>query len=217
MKELRRDVQTPPKLSLANNLWVGKIPWELQRLTLPEQLLIAHLYPRVYIFKLFPKTFAARSDGTTLQRGMRGNVSTFMLNVDDVAAMIKGDLMPRPPAILASIISVTFIGVGSYSPEALRTIFRVRRQAVLEALLWLKENNKKYYGSIKIDTEQLQNLPEDDVPPEILDILRQSDDIDVVDQENGGYVRTETGSYGECRKLSGVWSNILNPPFRCSE
>jgi hypothetical protein len=29
LKELRRDIETPPQLLLTNNLWVGNVPWEL--------------------------------------------------------------------------------------------------------------------------------------------------------------------------------------------
>lgn len=39
--------------SLANNLWIGDVPWVLKTLTFPEQLLIALAYARVYVFKLF--------------------------------------------------------------------------------------------------------------------------------------------------------------------
>ncbi|KAJ8590527.1 hypothetical protein M405DRAFT_861259, partial [Rhizopogon salebrosus TDB-379] len=37
---------SPPALSLANGMWIGRVPWQLQVLTFPEQLLIALLYPR---------------------------------------------------------------------------------------------------------------------------------------------------------------------------
>ena len=103
--DLKKTSLLPPKFSLANNLWVGAVPAELSSLTFPEQLLIAHLYPRVYVFKLFPKSGAGSADG--LQRGMRGNVSTYELNVDAMAAMVQGQLMPRPPAVLSSLILFT--------------------------------------------------------------------------------------------------------------
>ena len=76
LKELRNESDKPPALSLANNLWIGCIPWELQVLTFPEQLLIALLYPRVYVFKLFPNDVHYRPEDSMLQRGMRGTVST---------------------------------------------------------------------------------------------------------------------------------------------
>jgi hypothetical protein len=97
--------QSPPKLSLANNMWIGCIPWELQHLTFLEQLLIALLYPQVFVFKLYPKHGVGSSE--QLQWAMKGNVSTYNLNIEGISTMIVGDLMPRPPAILASIISVT--------------------------------------------------------------------------------------------------------------
>jgi hypothetical protein len=201
-KDLERDIETPPKFSLANNLWIGRVPWELDRLTLPEQLLIAHLYPRVYVFKLYPKFYFRQSDRLTLQRGMRGNVSTYKLNTDDMTSMIKGNLMPRPPSILASIISVTFIGLGAIPDRGIHTIFRVRRYVVLQALQWLKKNNPKYYGAIEIDMDQINNLPEDDVPSEITSAIRQSYDLDVVEQENGGYVRDDNDANGKMKILS---------------
>ena len=53
--DLKKDDHHPPKHSLANQLWIGRTPWALDVLTSPEQLLIALVYPRVYVFKLFPK------------------------------------------------------------------------------------------------------------------------------------------------------------------
>ena len=58
-----------PRLSLANDMWIGRVPWELDRLTLPEQMLIALLYPRVYVFKLHTKS-GYDPDVSTLQRAM---------------------------------------------------------------------------------------------------------------------------------------------------
>ena len=119
--ELKKPSKLPPKLSLANNLWVGTVPIELSSLTFPEQLLIAHLYPRVYVFKLFPKSGGGSADG--LQRGMRGNVSTYELNTDAMAAMVEGQLMPRPPAVLSSLIAITYIGVGRIPKNWIHSTF----------------------------------------------------------------------------------------------
>ncbi|OCH87122.1 hypothetical protein OBBRIDRAFT_837649 [Obba rivulosa] len=191
LSALKKNSQQPPKYSLANGLWVGKVPWHLQVLTIPEQMLIALLYPRVYVFKLFPKQVGSGRDPSTLQRAMRGNVSTYELNIEGVASMVQGKLMPRPPAILASIISVTFIGIGQLPHKWLRTTFRVRRQFVHEALQWLKENNWKYYGDIEIDSQRICDLPEDDIPLEIMNVTRQSTDTGLVAQESEGYVPLE--------------------------
>ena len=123
--ELREESanETPPRLSLANNLWIGRIPWQLEVLTFPEQLLIALLYPCVYVFKLFPKDVNYRPDASTLQRGMRGTVSTYDLDMEGAASMIQGNLLPRSMTILPSIISVTFISRGELPKRWLQSTF----------------------------------------------------------------------------------------------
>lgn len=199
LTELESDRDKPPRFSLANNLWIGRVPWQLQTLTFPEQLLIALLYPRVYVFKLYPKDPQFRPDPATLQRGMRGNVSTYDMNLEDVSSMIHGDFLPRPPIVLSSIISVTFIGRGTLPKRYLWTIFRVRRQFVFEALVWLKANNPKYYGRIQIDHARIQQLPEDDVPDEITSLVRHTTDTALVDQESAGYVPVDEEPRGEIR------------------
>ena len=187
--DLKKNLLLPPKFSLANNLWIGEVPMELSTLTFPEQLLIAHLYPRVYVFKLFPKSGGGSAEG--LQRGMRGNVSTYELNANAVLEMVEGKLMPRPPAVLSSLISITYIGLGRVPRNWIHSTFRVRRYHIARALAWLKANNPKYYGDVVISQQQLNQLPEDDVPDEILGVIRKLDDVGIVDQESAGYVRTD--------------------------
>ncbi|PSS32096.1 hypothetical protein PHLCEN_2v2137 [Hermanssonia centrifuga] len=188
LDHLERIEHGPPPLSLANDLWIGPIPWELQVLTVPEQLLVALLYPRVYVFKLFPKDKDFRPKDDTLQHGMRGNVSTYEQDIDGVAAMVEGHLMPRPVEILSRVLTITYIGRGQLLKHSLHSTFRVRREVVKRALLWLKTNNPKYYGDIQIDEERLGSLPDDDVPSEIFDVARHTPDIGIVDQEAPGYV-----------------------------
>lgn len=188
LRDLRKQVDLPPRFSLANNLWVGAVPVELSSLTFPEQLLISHLYPPVYVFKLFPKSGGATAG---LQCRMRGNVSTYELNVYSMTEMVEGKLMPRPLAVLPSLIMITYIGIGRIPKNWLHSTFRVWRHHVSRALTWLKENNPKYYGDIVISAGELDQLPEDDVPDEILGVIRQSTDEGLVDQESSGYVRTE--------------------------
>lgn len=210
LSDLKKTSSLPPKFSLANNLWIGAVPAELSTLTFPEQLLIAHLYPRVYVFKLFPKSGAGPMEG--LQRGMRGNVSTYELNVDAMTAMVEGQLMPRPPTILSSLIAITYIGAGHIPKNWIHSTFRVRRHHVSRALHWLKVHNPKYYGNIAISQQQLNQLPEDDVPDEILGVIRQSNDLGLIDQESAGYIRTDDiGLSSSLRRRTMLKSG---PPFR---
>lgn len=186
----------PPKHALANGTWIGKVPFELKGLTVPEQMLIALLFPRVYVFKLFPKKNMGVRSVDQLQRAMRGNVSTYELNATAAADMVEGRLMPRQPTILASLISVTFIGRGKLPKDWLRSTFRVRRAVVRRALYWLKNNNHALYGNIEIDSARLELLPEDDVPEEICAIVRHSSDEGVIDQESAGYVPLDEDNEG---------------------
>jgi hypothetical protein len=122
---------------------------------------------------------------------MCGNVSTYELNVSAATEMVEGLLMPRRPSVLASLIAITYIGTGPLRQKWLHSIFRVRRFHVARALEWLKINNPTYYGNITISPNRLSDLPEDNVPEEILNVIQHSTDMGLVDQESSGYVRTE--------------------------
>ncbi|CCO34495.1 ATP-dependent helicase RRM3 [Rhizoctonia solani AG-1 IB] len=73
--------------------------------------------------------------------------------------------MPRRTTILPSLIAVTFIGRARLAKSQLKTLFRVRR-----------------------------NLPEDEIPEEILASVRWEKDEDVATQESAGYVPTNVDS-----------------------
>ncbi|PSS36933.1 hypothetical protein PHLCEN_2v1224 [Hermanssonia centrifuga] len=186
-KHLSSASDGPPHLALANNMWIGHIPWELQVLTLPEHLLIALVHPRIYIIKLYPKDKDFRPDPATLQRGMHGNVSTYAQDINGVASMLEGQLLPQPLEVLSSVLTVTYIGKVQLPKVSLHSTFCVCCNVVQQALLWLKFQNRKYYGNIDIDESQLEEYPEDNVPIEIADIICQTNNTRVVDKENGGY------------------------------
>ncbi|KAJ7246450.1 hypothetical protein C8J57DRAFT_1438210 [Mycena rebaudengoi] len=118
-------------------------------------------------------------EGNSAQRGMRGTVSTFDLDSEGISAMIAGDLMPRPPEVLASVIAVTYTELGELPKNWLHNTFRVRRDVAY---------NPKYYGHITIDAARIQALPEDDVPVAITGVIRQSTDTGIIEQESDGYV-----------------------------
>jgi hypothetical protein len=195
MRDLEQgDAHTkPPKFSLANELWIGRTPWQLSILTLPEQLLVALLYPRVFVFKLFPKK-SSGYNANTLQSALKGTVSSYALNMDDIARMVDGNLLPRPPRILASLIAISFIGVGKLPKAWVLRTFRVRRLVVAEALEWLRVYNPSYYGDISISHEHLNMLPEDGVPEEVTTTIRESEDSALCEIEHRGYVPEEMES-----------------------
>jgi hypothetical protein len=185
-KSLQNPSNGPPAFSLANNLWIGPMPVELQALTLPEQLLISRIYPRVFIVKLRPKKHAG-GDPNTMQSGLRGNVTSFAMNTDKICSMVSGSLMPQNPSVLASLITIAYIGSGALPKMWLTHAFKVRRQRIVDALLWLKANNR-HYSDIVIDTAQLNFIPEDDVPVELLATVRQETDETMANTEGASYV-----------------------------
>jgi hypothetical protein len=188
-KSLQASAETPPRLSLVSGLWIGQVPIELSSLTLPESLLIAHTYPRTFVCKLWPKDRRGINP-SQLQSALKGNVTSFGLNVQSVSDMISGNLMPRPPRLLASLITITFISRFPLPAKWLRGTFRVQRGHVRAALQWLKINNP-YYSNIEIDEESLAALPEDDVPHELLNIVREERDELNIERENDNYVPDE--------------------------
>ncbi|RDB16871.1 ATP-dependent DNA helicase PIF1 [Hypsizygus marmoreus] len=185
-RKLRND--TTPELSLANNMWIGEIPHELAVLTLPERLLIAKYFPAAYIVKLFPKKKGARYwDKRGMHSGIKGNVSTYRLDHSQVASMISGNQMPRPAMILSSIIGVTFVGPKGSPKLTLPDFLLVRRDRILKALQWLQSNNP-LWRDIVISQDRLDELPVNGIPAEILEGVRHSTDLEMLEQERDGYV-----------------------------
>lgn len=178
-----------PKLSLANGLWIGNIPRELAILTLPEKVLIGLHFPVSFIVKLYPQKKGARNwDTSAMNSGLRGNVSTYRLNTDDIAAMIEGHLLPRTPNILPATIGITIIGPKNLPARNLPQFLTVNRERVRQALVFLKRENSLYHN-ISISDAALNLLPLDStVPSELLSVVKHSSDTHSLDQEREGYV-----------------------------
>ncbi|KIY48991.1 hypothetical protein FISHEDRAFT_58577 [Fistulina hepatica ATCC 64428] len=124
----------PPKYSWVNNLWIGEVLIQLQCLTIPESLLISLVYPRVIITKLFPK---AR-----------------------IASMLEGNMMPRHPAILASILSITFIGKGKIPKNWIRQSFCLPAEDKVPQEIWRCIQHERDEGVL--DEEDGGYVVEDD-------------------------------------------------------
>ncbi|GLB41134.1 putative helicase family protein [Lyophyllum shimeji] len=175
-------------LALANGLWVGDIPHELAVLTLAERLLVARYFPVAYIVKLFLKDVnACFFDGEGANKGLKGNVSTYRLDTNEIAGMLEDRRMPPPARLLSSVLSVTFVGPRNIPESCLPHALRVRRRHVHDALRWMKNHNM-IYRDIEISEERLQELPANAVPIEILAGLRYSDDIGSLAREHASYV-----------------------------
>lgn len=180
-----------PVQSLANGVWVGAVPLELQILTLPERLLIARHFPAAYIIKLYPKKKGARAwSNAGFHSALQGNVSTYRLNTNDVAKLTGDGVLPPHASILAATIGVTFVGPKNLPEKTLPAFLRVNRARVRSALQWLKANNP-VYRQVIISAERLAELPEDGVPCEISSLARHCEDTSLLAQETDGYVPEE--------------------------
>ncbi|EAU80832.2 hypothetical protein CC1G_04942 [Coprinopsis cinerea okayama7 len=182
-----------PPLSLANDLWLGDVPRQLQDLSLPERLLIARYIPAAHVVKLYPKKVGSRHiEPDSLHSGLRGNVSSYPLDQRQIADMVTS-VKPAPLSLLSSTIAITFVGPKHVPLRwlygRLPRNFTVRRRKVREALLWLKQNNP-IYSCIEISQERLQALPENGVPTELYQVTRISDDLNGLTEEHRNYVPT---------------------------
>src|SRR5258708_3395296 len=115
--------------------------------------------------------------------------------------MLKGQKLPCPTHILASVITVTYIGHGVVPKNWLKTTFCVQCQKVLEALQWLIHHNA-FYAKFSIDQEILASLPEDDIPLEIQASMCQEPDSDILNREADGYVDVDLMIEGVTRYRS---------------
>ena len=134
----KRDKYTPKKFSAANNMIPCAVPPELQNLTQFEEMLIARAFPVIHVY--------TKPKGG--QRAYKGHVITFPQEVQQLA-----DILPRCPKDLPVLI-FTVNGKDNKSKD-----FTVRKQKVSDALHWLVENNP-LYQTVRIDYNQLENLPD---------------------------------------------------------
>ncbi|KAF7316587.1 ATP-dependent DNA helicase [Mycena chlorophos] len=190
-------------------MWLGEIPFALRILTLPERLLVSLNFPAAYIVKLYSK------DGSPeiANGALRGNVSTYKLHTEGIVDIVDGNRLPHPPQLLAATIAVTFVGRYKRALGVLPGIFRVRRNRVYDALVWLRQNNP-LYKNFDICNERLDDLPVDAVPDVILDNVRLSTDTDALAKEHASYVPDqETGISGEDDASHAAWKDAQTAFF----
>ncbi|KAG8214616.1 hypothetical protein J3R82DRAFT_9689 [Butyriboletus roseoflavus] len=171
-------------------------------LTLPERVLIACYYLAAYIIKLYPKRQGNFStDSSTLNSGLCGNVLSYQMNTQDIASMVQGHFLPPSPKILSATISVTFIGPGNIRDHCLPSILMVSRSHVRNALKFLCCENPLYHNII-ISDNNLDLLPINAVPEEIIRVVQQSEDVEALEKEQADYVlEDEFDNNGESVQL----------------
>lgn len=178
-----------PKFSLANNTWIGDIPFKLLILTVPERILILIFYPAVHVYKLYPKLIQGKWFNM-LNEKLRGNVSTYRLHPQRMVDALSGSMLPQKPEVLASLISVTMVGKKRCEESTLRGLLQVRRWRMLDAVVWLKQNNPFYYN-ISIDEDALNQFPEEGIPQSILANIKFIDEESSVNNINEEFIQDD--------------------------
>ena len=161
----KRDKGNPKLFSQENDMDPGAVPLEFQALTEMEGMLIARACPVMCVY---------RKHGG--QRGYKGHV----LNLPQD---IQGFLTKLP----ANVTELPYLIIRRHGAENTHRDCKVRREKVLQAITWLKENNP-FYADIEIDYEALKRLPVDGITS---DLPTTDDPQQDVQQDN------ETGTIEE--------------------
>ena len=119
---------------------------------------------------------------------MRGNVSTYCLNAEDVANVVDPIMRPPSPTILATTIDITIIRPQNHPECTMPGFLHVKWSRIKDALRWLKNNNP-LWENITISDDQLDLYSDEDCIPETIKVtMTYSDQIAVVDRERAEYV-----------------------------
>lgn len=137
----QRDKNVPKIYSAQNDMDPGRVPSCLEGMTQIEEMLIARACPIMTIY---------RKHGG--QRGYAGHV----LNLSQNIQQFINKLPPRVSTLPVLHIKRT----GSVAQ------LRVRRDKILQALLWLPRNNR-FYNDIVIDFHTIMTLPVDGITDDI--------------------------------------------------
>ncbi|KAJ6623612.1 hypothetical protein B0H10DRAFT_1716996, partial [Mycena sp. CBHHK59/15] len=143
-----------PLYSWANGCWIGEIPAALYGLTYAEELVIA----RAHTTKCWVKINSRFGPPILHQRSASGNVCIHPHDISTIATVL-----PRPISALYDEIVVIFVTDEHKATAEMfkRTPFLVRRGRILQALSWLKANNR-LYSDIIIDLVALAEYPADE-------------------------------------------------------
>jgi hypothetical protein len=137
-----------PRLALAHNLWIGKVPEVLKDLRYFEKILVARVRHTCAYVKV-----------ASGMRKMKAKVVAFESPTPKIYT-----ILPPPRDDMDEVLAILFTGPSKPTPEDFaRTPFLVRRNAVINALNWLKLNHTDY-ADIEISEKNMKEYQED-MPP----------------------------------------------------
>ena len=149
-------------------------PDVFKEITLVEEAVIARAHPIISILKLRP---SGASLLASYQR-IRGHAVILPQNPGPLLDMLLSNAF-----LLHEIIRVVWAGKRPYTAADILAFRRVRKEKVLNALLWLKENNP-LYGNLTINYQELESWDDEFIPAGISSRVLL---FDPVQEERGGY------------------------------
>ena len=143
-----------PRFCLGNALWTGiEMETLLKDLTWIEEKLIARVHVSIQIQKC--KMFRAWSaDGYYPQRQVQGHILSYPMEPTMVLQKL-----PLSPAGLVGLIEVVFVSkrIIPQQEAANLRFYIVRREKVVNALLWLIRHNPQY-KEVELDQDSISQL-----------------------------------------------------------
>jgi hypothetical protein len=146
-----------PKFSALNGVNVTmcqNYPPELEDLTLTEEYAIARSHPIGTILKLKPNGFR----NPAAYNAIRGHIVTLPQNPGPLL-----DILPSPVLKFHEHIKIVWSGKSDPTEEDLKYFVQIRKDKVIQALLWLCEHNP-LYASVRINHELLSQWSETFIP-----------------------------------------------------
>ena len=147
-----------PKFSALNAVNVNMCqhyPPELEDLTLMEEYVIARSHPIGTILKLKPNGVR----NPTAYNGIRGHIITIP---QDPGPLLN--ILPSPDLQFHDHIRVIWTGKTEPTADDLKPFVQVRKNKVIQALLWLCEHNP-LYKSVRINHGLIIQWAESFIPP----------------------------------------------------
>ncbi|HLP35109.1 MAG TPA: DUF6570 domain-containing protein [Amoebophilaceae bacterium] len=179
-----------PKMSIANGNYFGPVPPPLKDLTIIEQLLISRIRTMMYVVSL------KDAGGNMGYKCLRGNCVAFMQDQSTVQ-----ELLPPPIDSIGATIQISLIGTSMPSDTTqLKHILRVRRNHVKHAIdhiihLRSQDKDKDEIIVTRISLENIDELPTDDIPPQILQAITVIDNPKAVAMDEAAHAGY--ANYGE--------------------
>lgn len=155
---------TPP-MALANAMWVGDVPPELQNLSLAERSVIARCHRVKYNISIDQTSDSHSIDMVPLPP---------KLCVDKFVSVH----VPPDPSQLAALFNIRTNGEDDIMDVLLIRKLTINRSKVKGALQWLKNNNR-FYADIEIDDLVLGKYPICGVPDVLSAGIMLSQDVSV--------------------------------------